>query len=70
MDGFVILKIVVAELSEFVFGEFGTVVVIGAVEPVLCVPVPGLVITLLEGSGAGSIDANVPKLKVGDFVVD
>jgi len=45
-------------------------VVVGAVKPVLRVPVAGLVIALLIGSGEGTVVVCVPKLEIGYFCIN
>jgi len=65
VNGFVVGEVIVAEVPEFVFCEFGVLVAVGAVEPVLRIPVPGFVVTFLVGSGDRSVAECVPLVVCG-----
>ena len=56
VDGFVVGEVVVTEFSELVFCEFGVCMVVCAVEPVLRIPVPGLVVAFKVGCRDRSVD--------------
>jgi len=70
MNGFVVHEIIVTEVPELVFAKLDAFVVVGAVKPVLRIPVSGLVIALLMGSGEGTVVVWVPKLEVAYFCID
>jgi len=65
VDRFVVGEIIVAEILELVFCEFGVFMVVGAVEPVLCIPPPGLVIAFLAGSRDRFVAECIPLFVVG-----
>jgi len=65
VDGFVVGKVIVTEILELIFSELGVLMVVGAVEPVLCIPVPGLVVTFLAGSRDRTVAECVPQFVVG-----
>jgi len=70
VNGFVVGKIIVAEFSELVLCEFGVCVVVCAVEPVLRISVPGLVVAFEVGRRDRSVDQRLPLFVFRDFVVD
>jgi len=65
VDRFVVGEIIVTEISKLVFCEFCVFMVVGAVEPVLRVPVPGLVISFLVGSRDRAVAECIPLFVVG-----
>jgi len=65
VNGFVVGEVIVAEVPELVFCEFGTLVAVGAVEPVLRIPVAGFVVAFWVGSGDMSVAECVPRLVCG-----
>jgi len=70
VDCFVVFEGIVAEFPELIFVKFGTFSVVGAVEPVLRIPVLGLVVAFLGGSRDRTMVVYIPKLEVGYFVID
>ena len=65
VDGFVVGEVIVAEIPELVFCELGVLMAVGAVEPVLRIPVPGLVVTFLVRSRDRSVTECIPLFVVG-----
>ena len=60
VDSFVVGKEIVTEISELVLCEFGVCMVVCAVEPVLHIPVPGLVVAFEVGCRDRSVDESFP----------
>ena len=65
VNGFVVGEVIVTEIPELVFCELGVLVVVGAVEPVLRIPVPGLMVTFLVGSRDRTVAECVLQFVVG-----
>jgi len=65
VDGFVVGEVIVAEIPELIFSELGVLMVVGAVEPVLRIRVPGLMVTFLVGSRDRTVTECVPQFIVG-----
>jgi len=59
VNGFVIREVIVTEIPELIFYKLGVLVVVGAVEPVLRIPVPGFVVAFLVGSNLIGPSLNV-----------
>jgi len=70
VDCFVVGKVIVTEISELVFCEFGVCTVARAVDPVLRIPVPGLVVAFEVGGRDRSVVEFFPLFVGCDFFVD
>jgi len=70
VDGFVVGEVLVAVVSELVFREFGVLVAVGTVGPILHIPVPGFVVALLVGSRNWSVAEFFPLFVFCNFFVD
>jgi len=70
VDSFVVGEVIVAEVPELVLSEFGVLVAIGAVEPILRIPVSGFVVAFLVGSRDRSVVEFFPLFVGCDFFVD
>ena len=65
VDCFVVGKVIVTEISELVFREFGVCMVVCAVDPVLRIPVPGLVVAFEVGCRDRSVAECIPLFVAG-----
>ena len=65
VDCFVVGEIIVTEISELIFCELGVFVAVGAVEPVLRIPVLGFVVAFLVGRRDGSVAECIELFVVG-----
>ena len=65
VDGFIVGEVIVTEIPELVFCEFGVFVAVGAVEPVLRIPVPGFVVPFLVGCRDRSVAECIPLFVAG-----
>jgi len=65
VDCFVVGKVIVTEVSELVFCEFGVCMVVRAVGPVLRIPDPGLVVAFEVGRRDRSVAECIPLFVVG-----
>ena len=65
VDCFVVGKVIVTEISELVFCELGVGMVVRAVDPVLRIPVPGLVVAFEVGRRDRSVAECIPLFVVG-----
>jgi len=70
VNGFIVSEVIVAEVPELVFCEFGVLVAVGAGGPVLRIPVPGFVVAFLVGSRDWSVAEFFPLCVFCDLFVD
>jgi len=65
VDCFVVGEVIITEIPELVFCVLSVLMVVGVVESVLRIPVPGLVVTFLVGSRDRTVTECVPPFVVG-----